>query len=152
MVCREAGLGAMVDPGRLRWRRWSCEGGSGWVGPGGCNGKALGDVEGTDGVGAMGGGRKGRKVALDDAKLRVGLEDRLKADGRRAKRSRATPREVVEAAQKLEGGDVVCRLSLVESERRGLRVRAGEGRSRFMASQDSREMQQQKVISGLQRW
>jgi hypothetical protein len=73
---------------------------------------------------------------------------RLKADGRRAKRSRATPRGVVEAAQRVEGEDVVCRLSLVSSEGRGLWVRADEGRSRFMQS----AVQQQKVISGLQRW
>jgi hypothetical protein len=72
MVCREAGLGAMVDPG---WRRRGCKGGSGRVGPGGCNGKALGDQKETGGLvlweeGRT--GRKGRKVALDDAKLRVG--------------------------------------------------------------------------------
>jgi hypothetical protein len=41
---------------------------------------------------------------------------RLKADGRRAKRSRATPRGVVEAAQRVEGEDVVCRLSLCRAE------------------------------------
>jgi hypothetical protein len=40
----------------------------------------------------------------------------------------------VEAAQKVEGEDVVCRLSVVESEGEGLRLRADEGTSRFMQS------------------
>jgi len=78
MVCREAGLGAMVGPELAAMdARGSCDGGSGRRSPGGCNGKALGSQE--DRVGLVlweeegrTGRRKGSKVALDDAKLRVG--------------------------------------------------------------------------------
>lgn len=64
----------MEDPGVAAM---DCEGGSGWVGPEGCNGKALGSQEEgmvlwEEGVR----GREGRKVALDDAKLRVGRRDK----------------------------------------------------------------------------
>lgn len=49
---------------------------------------------------------------------------------------------------------LVCRLSsLVESGgKRLVGVRASEGRGRFMGCQEAQWKQQQKVISGLQRW
>jgi hypothetical protein len=78
--------------GRSGVAAMDCEGGSGWVGPGSCNGRALGSQEGMVLWEEGGTGRCGRKVALDGAKLRVGRKDRLKADRRRAKQRGHEPR------------------------------------------------------------
>ena len=57
----------------------------------------------------------------------------------------------MEAAQRLEGGDVVCRLLLVERGERSA-SKGGRGKKSVYDVCGLQDMQQQKAISGLQRW
>ena len=77
-----------------------------------------------------------------------GAETRLKAEGgSKEVTSHATGSSG--SCAKVGGGNVVCRLSLVESERRrGRRVKTNEGRSQFMGTQTCSSKRLSRGLSG----